>query len=84
MSAKHEANHGAKDWSYRDARRRLVAVGDRHLRHHTASGRLDEHANRIVDCSCGWTGNALGWAGHLDQVVRAALDGAATRQPSLD
>ncbi len=29
--------------------------------------------NRIVDCRCGWTGNALGWADHLDSVVRGAL-----------
>jgi hypothetical protein len=67
------------DWSYRDARRRLVLAGRRHLQRHAASVRLDEAANPIVDCGCGWTGNAIGWAGHLGQVVGSSLDGGETR-----
>lgn len=64
-----------RDWSYREARRRLVQAASWHLRRHTASGRLDDLANRIVDCSCGWTGNPLGWIGHLDHVVGSSVDG---------
>jgi len=67
------------DWSYRDARRRLVRAGRRHLQRHAASIRLDDGANPIVDCRCGWTGNALGWAGHLDGVVHASIDGSSRR-----
>ena len=65
------------DWTYRDARRRMVRAGSIGLRGHTGSARLDERGNRIVDCGCGWTGNGLGWAGHLDHVVRLALDAEA-------
>ena len=65
------------DWTYREARQRLVDSGGRHLQRHIASSRLDEVANRIVDCRCGWTGNALGWAGHLDDVVASSLDGGS-------
>jgi hypothetical protein len=67
------------DWSYRDARRRLVVAGRRHLQRHAGSIRLDDNANPIVDCGCGWTGNTLGWAGHLDSVVRASIDGGKHR-----
>lgn len=70
-----------QDWTYREARQRLVDAGGRYLQRHTASSRLDDVANRIVDCSCGWTGNALGWAGHLDQVVRSSLDGGGIQIP---
>jgi hypothetical protein len=71
--------HGAvTDWSYSDARRRLVRAGRSQLARHTARGRLDDEANRVVDCSCGWTGNGLGWVEHLDNVVRSALDGGRT------
>ena len=63
-----------RDWSYLDARRRLVLAGRRHLQRHPAAIRLDEGANPIVDCGCGWTGNALGWASHLDAVVHASID----------
>jgi len=63
-----------QDWSYRDARRRMVRAGRAHLPRHAAFARMDDHGNRLVDCSCGWRGNGLGWALHLDSVVRAALD----------
>ena len=62
------------DWTYRDARRRLVVAGRRHLRRHVAAIRLDEGANPIADCGCGWTGNAFGWAGHLYEVIGSSLD----------
>lgn len=67
------ANH-RKDWTYRDARRRLVRAARMQLPNHRASPRLDDEGNRLVDCGCGWTGNGLGWAAHLDAVVRSALD----------
>lgn len=67
-------NGSTGDWSFRDARRRLVHRGRRHLAGHAAAPRLDDDGNRLVDCGCGWTGNGLGWSGHLDDVVRAALD----------
>jgi hypothetical protein len=63
-----------RDWTYRAARRRMVLAGGMELARHTGRGRLDEWGNRIVDCSCGWTGNGLGWAGHLDHVVKLALN----------
>jgi hypothetical protein len=63
-----------QDWTYRDARRRMVRAGRAQLPRHSAVARLDDRGNRIVDCGCGWTGNGLGWAGHLDSVVRAALE----------
>jgi hypothetical protein len=63
-----------RDWNYLEARRRLLDAGRAQLPLHTANARLDEAANRVVECSCGWTGNMLGWAGHVDQVVTAALD----------
>lgn len=62
-----------RDWSYRSARRRLVRAGRAALPRHTAAARMDARANRIVECGCGWTGNGLGWAEHIDQVVRLAL-----------
>jgi len=62
-----------QDWTYRAAQRRLHRAGKTHLPQHTATARLDKAGNRLVDCSCGWTGNGLGWAGHLDHVMRAAL-----------
>lgn len=63
-----------RDWTYGDARRRMVWAGGAELARHTGRGRLDARGNRIVDCSCGWTGNGLGWAGHLDNVVKLASD----------
>jgi hypothetical protein len=65
----------ASDWTYRDAWGRVIRAGRRALPRHTATGRLDERGNRVVACSCGWTGNALGWGEHLDSVVRSALGG---------
>jgi len=62
------------DWTYRDARHRMVRVARGELPQHRAVPRLDDGGNRIVDCDCGWVGNGLGWAGHLDDVVRSALD----------
>jgi hypothetical protein len=66
---------GVPDWSYRDARQRLIAAGQALLPRHSATGRLDERANRLVDCTCGWSGNGLGWSEHLDHVVRSGLRG---------
>ena len=63
-----------RDWTYQAARRRMVLAGGIELTHHTGTGRLDQRGNRTVDCSCGWTGNGLGWSGHLDDVVSHALD----------
>jgi hypothetical protein len=68
-----------QDWTYRDARRRMVRAGRAEIARHSAVARLDDHGNRLVDCSCGWSGNALGWAGHLDAMVRSALN---ARQPA--
>jgi len=65
------------DWSYRDARLRMVRAGREELRRHVGAARLDDEGNRLVDCSCGWVGNGLGWTSHLDTVVRAALDATA-------
>jgi hypothetical protein len=62
-----------RDWTYTDARRRLLTAGRAQLSGHAALPRLDEQGNRIVDCGCGWSGNGLGWTGHIDQVVSAAL-----------
>jgi hypothetical protein len=61
------------DWTYRAARKRMVRVGRAQLRHHAAAARMDNAGNRIVHCRCGWTGNALGWSEHLDNVVHQAL-----------
>jgi hypothetical protein len=68
-----------QDWTYRDARRRMLRAGRAQLPRHVAIARLDDHGNRLVDCGCGWSGNGLGWAGHIDSVVRAALDPELTR-----
>ena len=64
-----------QDWTYRAARRRMLRAGRTQLPRHVAVARLDARGNRIVDCACGWKGNGLGWAGHLDSVMRLALDG---------
>ena len=66
-----------QDWTYRAARLRMIKAGGQQLSRHSAAARMDRNGNRIVDCSCGWSGNGLGWAGHLDSVVRLALDSAA-------
>jgi hypothetical protein len=63
-----------QDWTYRAARRRMVSAGRTELPRHVAVARLDDDGNRLVDCSCGWRGNGLGWAAHLDHVVRSAPD----------
>lgn len=67
-----------QDWTYRAARRRMLRVGRVQLPRHIAAARMDHAGNRIVDCRCGWSGNGLGWADHLDSVVRQAL-GAGSR-----
>jgi hypothetical protein len=66
-----------QDWTYRAARKRLIRAGKAQLPRHIAAAHMDRNANRVVECSCGWSGNGLGWAGHIDNVVRVALD--ATR-----
>jgi hypothetical protein len=66
--------HGRQDWTYRAARLRMIVAGQAELPRHLAAARMDINGNRIVDCACGWSGNGLGWAGHLDSVVRLALD----------
>lgn len=63
-----------RDWTYRDARRRMLSAGRARLPQHVAVAGLDDDGNRVVECRCGWRGNGLGWAGHLDSVVRAAVD----------
>ena len=65
---------GRQDWTYRAARLRMIKAGREQLPRHSAAARMDRNGNRIVDCSCGWSGNGLGWAVHLDSVVRLALD----------
>ena len=67
-----------RDWTYREARRRMIEAGQMHLPQHVAGARMDDNGNRIVDCICGWTGNGLGWVSHLDSVVRMALDSQPT------
>ena len=64
----------AQDWTYRAAWRRLLRAGRAKLRTHVAVARLDARGNRVVDCGCGWRGNGLGWADHLESVTRRALD----------
>jgi hypothetical protein len=71
------AHAAANDWTYTDAVRRLVDAAEAQLPRHTASGRVDDGANRVIECSCGWTGNGLGWVEHLDHVVRTAVDGGS-------
>lgn len=66
-----------EDWTYRAARQRIVLAGRVELPHHAAVVRMDDNGNRIVECACGWTGNGLGWDGHLDSVIRLALRSAA-------
>jgi len=63
-----------RDWTYRDARLRMVRAGRARLPEHMAVAALDDVGNRLVECGCGWRGNGIGWAGHIDSVVRAALD----------
>ena len=67
-----------RDWTYRDARRRMVRVARARLRDHVGTAGIDDDGNRLVHCRCGWRGNGIGWASHVDSVVRAALDADAT------
>ena len=67
------------DWTYRAAWRRLLRAARAQLRKHVAVAGLDARGNRIVSCGCGWRGNGLGWADHLDSVMRLALDGEVAR-----
>jgi hypothetical protein len=76
MTVRRRAVH---DWSYREARRRMIRVGRSRLPQHVGLPRMDNHGNRLVDCTCGWHGNGLGWASHLDSVVRSALDAETAR-----
>jgi hypothetical protein len=62
-----------RDWTYRAARERMLRIGRLQLPRHVAVARMDDAGNRVVDCGCGWSGNGLGWAEHLDSVVRQAL-----------
>jgi hypothetical protein len=62
-----------QDWTYRAAKRRLLRAGRTELPRHVAVARMDGAGNRIVDCRCGWSGNGLGWADHIDRVVRLAF-----------
>lgn len=68
-----------RDWTYRDARRRMVSVGRARLLEHVGVASLDDHGNRLVECGCGWRGNGIGWAGHVDSVVRSAVDSDTLR-----
>ena len=67
-------SHRVRDWSYRDARLRMVHAGRARLAEHDAVATLDDDGNRLVECGCTWRGNGIGWAAHLDHVVRAALN----------
>ena len=71
------ARTARQDWTYRAARRRMLRAGRAELPQHVAAARMDRAGNRIVDCRCGWSGNGLGWAEHLDCVVRQALGAGA-------
>lgn len=62
-----------RDWTYRDARRRMVRAGRARLPEHVGVASLDDDGNRLVECGCGWRGNGIGWATHIDSVVRAAI-----------
>jgi hypothetical protein len=66
-----------QDWTYRAARKRMLRAGRAQLPRHRAVARMDDAGNRIVDCRCGWSGNGLGWAEHLDGVVRSAIGAGA-------
>jgi hypothetical protein len=66
-----------QDWTYRAARNRMVEAARRELPQHAALARVDDDGNRVIECSCRWVGNVLGWASHLDAVVRSALDAGA-------
>ena len=69
------APHGViRDWTYRAARNRMVRAGRARLPGHVAVASIDNRGNRLVDCGCGWRGNGIGWAAHLDSVVRVAVD----------
>jgi hypothetical protein len=68
-----------RDWTYRAARQRMVRVARTQVSRHAAIPQLDARGNRVVKCGCGWRGNALGWADHLDAVVRSALDAEPAR-----
>lgn len=63
-----------RDWTYRDARRRMVQAARPRLRDHAGMAGIDDDGNRLVQCGCGWHGNGLGWVAHVDSVVRAAVD----------
>ena len=63
-----------RDWTYFAARNRMVRAGRARLPLHIGAASMDDHGNRMVDCACGWRGNALGWAAHLDNVVQIAID----------
>jgi hypothetical protein len=68
------SGHPAQDWTYRDARRRMVRLGRARLLEHTGLAGLDDDGNRLVQCACGWRGNGIGWARHLESVVRSAIN----------
>jgi hypothetical protein len=63
----------ARDWTYREATVRLVRAGRERLASHLAHARLDGAANLVVECTCRWRGNGVGWARHLESVVATAL-----------
>lgn len=65
---------GVRDWTYRDAQRRLLRAARARLPEHVGKASLDDYGNRVVRCGCGWQGNGIGWAGHVDSVVRSAVD----------
>jgi hypothetical protein len=62
-----------RDWTFREAKRRLRQVAAVHLPKHTAGMRLDRDGNRVVRCSCGWVGNGLGWLTHMEAVLGGAV-----------
>lgn len=66
--------HRIWDWTYREARLRMVRAGRERLPEHVGVATIDDDGNRLVECACSWRGNSIGWAAHIDSVVRAALN----------
>ncbi len=66
--------HPIRDWTYRDARDRMVRAGRLRLPEHVGVAIIADDGTRLVECGCRWRGNGIGWVAHIDSVVRAALN----------
>lgn len=71
--------HRIRDWTYREARDRMVRAGRARLLEHVSVATIDDEGIRLVECACTWRGNGIGWAAHIDSVVRAALNASPIR-----